>query len=59
MSERFICVESFHPILGENVQVKDTKKGVLATIFTGPNAWERAQERAAELEKEEACSPSP
>jgi len=48
---RFQCVEGMDPILGPFVQVQDTKTGQRRTIFTGVKAWDRAQQRARELEE--------
>ena len=50
MADRYVCNEAFDPLLGENIQVKDTQTGRVVTIYTGPYALPRAKQRAAELE---------
>lgn len=44
-----------HPIIGPNVQVCDLRKGGVVTIYTGAEAWPRAEARCDKLNAKEAA----
>lgn len=50
---RFVPQERLHPIIGQNVQVKDLEKGLVITLYAGLEAWKRAEARCAELNQKE------
>jgi hypothetical protein len=50
---RYAPKTSFDPILGENVQVVDTRTKRVMTLFTGTQAWARAEQRCRELNDQE------
>lgn len=51
---RYAPREGLHPILGRHVLVCDLRKDRTVTLFAGLKAWERAEARCAELNKEAA-----
>ncbi len=51
---RYAPKTTMDPILGKHVTVHDLQKKRVVTLFTGLEAWERAEARCTELNKEAA-----
>ena len=56
MSDRYTTRPHSHKILGPVVEVLDTKHQIVASIYTGPYAEERADQRAREMNAEDEKS---
>ncbi len=51
---RYAPKTAMDPILGKHVTVQDLRLKRIVTLFTGLEAWERAEARCAELNEKEA-----
>ena len=53
---RYVPKTKLHPIIGNHVVVRDLRKECVVTLYTGPDAWGRAEARCAELNHQEAVN---